>query len=137
MIERGIKMIIKEKEYTYSDQLDDETLVPGSQLRKIPQSKWVEKTLEHDKIGLIVNNELQLTLMHWSKYKEMFDVMKYLKERNEELEDQIEDLEAANACSDRAGKLEDGDSELIKGSSPEEMIKRLKENVYSQSKRDE
>lgn len=127
-------MIIRENGVTYSDQLDDETLVPGGQLRNISQSQWVEKTLKHDKIGLIVNNELQLALMHWSKYKEMFEVMKKLKERNEELEALLEDADTAIAYSDRAERFERGESELIRASSPEDMVESLKNNVYSQAK---
>lgn len=126
-------MIIKENGTAYSDHLEDETLIPGSQLRKVSQSQWVEKTLKHDKIGLIVNNELQLALMHWSKYKEMFEVMKHLKERNEELEELLEDSDAAKHYSIRAEKFEAGEADLIKGSTPEEMTRKLLENVYSNS----
>lgn len=126
-------MIIRENGATYSDYLEDENLVPGSQLRNVSQTQWVEKTLKHDKIGLIVNNELQLALMHWSKYKEMFEVMKHLKERNEELEELLEDSDAAKHYSVRAEKFEAGEAELIKGSTPEEITKKLKENVYSKS----
>ncbi|WP_163970612.1 hypothetical protein [Oceanobacillus halotolerans] len=130
-------MIIRENGLTYSDHLDDETLVPGGQLRTISQSQWVEKTLKHDKIGLIVNNELQLALMHWSKYKEMFESMKRLKERNEELEELLEDTMAAIAYSDRAEKYESGEANLIKASSPEEMVKKLKDDVYKRSETSE
>lgn len=104
-------MIIKENGVTYSDHLEDEILIPGSQLKKLSQSQWVEKTLQHDKIGLIVNNELQLALMHWSKYKEMFEVMKHLKERNAELEELLERSDATIQYSARAEKDETGDVE--------------------------
>src|SRR5690554_4002125 len=114
------QMIIRENGVTYSDHLDEETLIPGGKLRSLSQSQWIEKTLKHDKIGLIVNNELQLALMHWSKYKEMFDAMKSLKERNIALEEMLEDLEAVQDYSERAEKYEDGESTLISASSPEE-----------------
>lgn len=126
-------MIIKENGVTYSDYLEDETLIPGSQLRKLSQSQWIEKTLKHDKIGLIVNNELQLALMHWSKYKEMFEAMKHLKERNAELEELLEGPDAALQYSARAEKFETGDVELISGSTPKEIINKSRENVYSNS----
>src|SRR5690625_1064410 len=126
-------MIIRENGVTYSDQLDEDTIVPGSKLRSLSQSQWIDKTLKHDKIGLIVNNELQLALMHWSKYKEMFDAMRRLKERNIELEELLEDSEEATAYSERAEKYESGESTLIRASSPEEMINKLKTNIYSRS----
>ena len=126
-------MIIRENGVTYSDQLDEDTIVPGSKLRSLSQSQWIDATLKHDKIGLIVNNELQLALMHWSKYKEMFNAMKRLKERNIELEEMLEDSEVAIAYSERAEKYESGESTLVSASSPEEMINKLKSNIYSHS----
>lgn len=126
-------MIIRENGVTYSDQLDENTIIPGSKLRSLSQSEWIEKTLKYDKVGLIVNNELQLALIHWSKYKEMFDAMKRLKERNIELEEMLEDSEAAIAYSKRAEKYESGESTLISASSPEEMVDKLKTNIYSRS----
>lgn len=127
-------MIIRENGVTYSDQLDEETLIPGGQLRILSQSQWIEKSLKHDKIGLIVNNELQLTLMHWSKYKEMFDAIKRLKERNIALEEMLEDTIAAKDYSKRAEKYENDKSTLIGASSPEELVNKLKSNVYSRPK---
>lgn len=126
-------MIIRENGVTYSDQLDEDTIFPGSKLRSLSQSQWIDATLKHDKIGLIVNNELQLALMHWSKYKEMFDAMRRLKERNIELEEMLEDSEVAIAYSERAEKYESGESTLVSASSQEEMINKLKTNVYSHS----
>lgn len=134
MKRREVKVIVKEKEFTFTDRLEDESLFPGSKLRNLSQKEWVEETLKHDKIGLIVNNELQLALMHWKRYKEMFEAIQYLKEKNDELESTIEDLEAALNYSKRAERFEQGEAKLITGDTQEEAMENLLKSVYKHSR---
>jgi hypothetical protein len=102
----------------------EETLAANS-LRSLSQKSLMEMVSSYEKLGLIVNNELQMALLSWENYEEIVDLVETQNEKIEELESMIEDMELAFLYGERANKAEKGESKSFEVASVDELFSML------------
>ncbi|WP_273837297.1 hypothetical protein [Guptibacillus sedimenti] len=132
---RVVKVMVQDKEFTFTDYLDDSSLFKGKDLRTLSQNQWVEESKKHEKIGLIVNNKLELALLSWKRYKELIQAMQTLVEERDQLLEQVEQQELTHNYSDRAEDFErNNTTNVITGKDVDSAFDNLMSEVLRRSK---
>lgn len=76
-------------------ELNREETLAGNSLRSLSQKSLLELVQNHEKLGLIVNNNIEIAMLSWDRYEEIVEVISEQQEKLEELTSIIEDLQLA------------------------------------------
>lgn len=104
----------------------EETLAANS-LRNLSQKSLMEMVKSYEKLGLIVNNEIQMALLSWQNYEGLVDLIHEQNEKIHKLESLIEDLQLAEQYGDDVLRVEKGQSVSYEIDSAEDLFKLLDE----------
>lgn len=104
--------------------IKDETLAANS-LRTLSQKSLMEMVKTNEKLGLIVNNELEIAMLSWEKYEEIVDLVHRQEQRIEELECLVEDVVLSHNYGESIIKVEQGVRDRFLVNSIDEAFKML------------
>lgn len=118
-------MISNLQELQFTKSLQKEEIVPANNLRTMSQKLLVEMLSERQKIGLIVNNELSIAMIEWSKYEQIIDTIQQQDTLIQQLVNMLEDVELASLYGESIQLAENGQSKSYYVDSAAELFKLL------------
>lgn len=83
-------------------------LLPAKNLRIYSQSKLLGLLKNHDKVGIVVSDELSIAMLSWNKFEMLADTIEQQNRRIEELESQLEDVLLSKAIGSEVMLAEQG-----------------------------
>lgn len=100
-------------------------LLPAKNLRVYSQSKLLELLKNHDKVGVLVSDELSIAMLSWEKFEMIADTIDQQNRRIEELESQLEDLLLSKALGKEVLLAEEGKTKEYAADSIDEAFGML------------
>lgn len=100
-------------------------LLAAKNLRVYSQSKLLELLKNHEKIGVVVSDELSFAMLSWKKFEMIANTIEQQNNRIEELESQLEDLLLSKAIGNEIRLTELGKSKEYSVDSIDEAFDML------------